>query len=85
MAQLELPVSDDELTAKLLEEAQRRGVRPQELAEELLRQGLGLGSVHHDLDSLAGTWSEADLEEFQATIKAFEEIDPKLWNARRSA
>ena len=53
-------------------------------ALELLRRGLGLvprsrGERHHDLDHLAGTWSETDAREFADALAAFEQIDEALW------
>lgn len=34
---------------------------------------------YHDLDALAGTWSEADAAAFQAATTPFEQIDDTLW------
>ncbi|MCW9680276.1 hypothetical protein FJR41_005550 [Dolichospermum planctonicum UHCC 0167] len=34
---------------------------------------------YHDLDYLAGTWSEEDEIEFLLNTKQFNEIDQKLW------
>jgi hypothetical protein len=76
---IELPILDEELATKLLEEAQRRKVSPQTLAQELLRQGLGARPHYHDLDGLTGTWSEAEAEAFLKAIALFEEVDKTLW------
>ena len=35
--------------------------------------------VHHDLDHLAGTWSEAEYQEFMAALREQREIDPEMW------
>lgn len=47
----------------------------------------GIGHVHavkkpifHDLDKLAGTWSEKDAKEFLKNTKEFEKIDKELWS-----
>lgn len=33
----------------------------------------------HDLDALAGTWSDAEAAEFQRATDDFSRIDPSLW------
>jgi hypothetical protein len=33
----------------------------------------------HDLDYLAGTWSEEEYKNFEEFIKCFRKIDPELW------
>ncbi|MBI4639366.1 MAG: hypothetical protein HY731_01660 [Candidatus Tectomicrobia bacterium] len=35
--------------------------------------------VYHDLDSLAGTWSDEQASEFLNAIADFEQVDEKLW------
>jgi len=35
--------------------------------------------VHHDLDHLAGTWSEAEYQEFMAALREQRQIDPEMW------
>ncbi len=84
MSQIELSPLDEELAARLLEESRRRRVSPQALAEELLRQGLGVEPHYHDLDALAGTWSEAKAEAFRKDIAPFEEVDETLWRGKNS-
>jgi hypothetical protein len=34
---------------------------------------------YHDLDFLAGTWTEADAEEFKSATADFDHIDAELW------
>ena len=34
---------------------------------------------HHDLDELAGTWSDKDEDEFRKNTKLFDKIDPQDW------
>jgi hypothetical protein len=36
-------------------------------------------AVHHDLDHRAGTWSEAEHQEFMATLGEQRPIDPEMW------
>jgi len=38
--------------------------------------------LHHDLDHLAGTWSDEEAAEFDAALAEQRKIDPELW--RRS-
>jgi nitronate monooxygenase len=49
-----------------------------------LKEGLKLEKkprmvVYHDLDHLAGTWSDKDYSEFQKKVADFEKIDKDLW------
>jgi hypothetical protein len=51
---------------------------------QLLRRAVGLEKkkfhvVHHDLDALAGTWSEEELREFERNTRPFSEVDEELW------
>ena len=66
--------------AKLEAQARDRGVELTAFARDLLEQSVGaLGPVAHDLDSLAGTWSEADADEFDAAASRMRSIDPETW------
>jgi plasmid stability protein len=53
-----------EVNEKLLAEAKRRGMSPEALAKDLLNQSLNTQRFH-DLDYLAGTWSEREAKDFQ--------------------
>ena len=35
--------------------------------------------LHHDLDRFAGTWSEAEYQEFREAMKEHRQIDPEMW------
>jgi hypothetical protein len=35
--------------------------------------------VHHDLDHLAGTWSEAEYQEFMAALREQRQSDCEMW------
>ena len=80
----------DPMTLQRLEsEARRRGIDMGTLARDVLRQALppvggqldrgAASQLHHDLDHLAGTWSEADAREFAAAVEPFGRIDAELW------
>ena len=84
MANLSIRGLDDEAAAKLKEAAARQGLSVNAYTLMLLRSGLGLPAgqdqrVHHDLDELAGTWSEEEARAFESQLEAFEEIDRDLW------
>ena len=76
----------DEATAKWIsEEAERRGVSVESVVLELIHKGINVAQessqlqAYHDLDSLAGTWSEEQEAEFLHAIANFEQVDEKLW------
>lgn len=72
----------DAATLDLLEaESRRRGVNVAIVARDVLRQALHTEGVveYHDLDALAGTWSDADATAFSAATADFSRIDPELW------
>lgn len=51
---------------------------------KLLEEATGVDSgkkkvVHHDLDHLAGTWSEAEYQEFMSALREQRQIDPEMW------
>lgn len=76
---------DDATAEWIREEAERRGIKEELLVLQLLRDGIrianesSLTQQHHDLDSLAGTWSEEQAAEFAAAESDFERVDEKLW------
>lgn len=71
-----------ELAEALRKEKNRRGKSVNQVVIELLRQALGLepGQVRSNgLAALAGTWTQEELEEFEAAIAPLEVIDEELW------
>lgn len=76
----------DDVTVKWIdEEAKRRGISVESLIVELIYKGVDAERellqhpVYHDLDSLAGTWSEEQAAEFLNAVADFEHVDEKLW------
>ena len=70
----------DEFDLFLLEQ----GLRVE--AELLLEEGTGIRdkkngkkSLHHDLDSLAGSWTKEEAEEFDKSLASQRTIDLDLW------
>lgn len=71
--------------SKLRATARRRGISVNRLILETLQREQGGVETFDDLDSLAGTWSKAQADAFEAAVKPFSEIDPELWVAQPRA
>ena len=76
----------DDVTAQwLADEAERRGMDMETIAGQLLTRGLEWArrqaelATYHDLDALAGTWSEDEATAFLQQIAHFEQADAGLW------
>ena len=69
-----LVLENPELEARLLEEAKKRGVRPEDIALEMLCEKFALRVVHHDADFLIGTLSDEDHAVFLENVIAFERV-----------
>ena len=76
---------DDATATWLTEEAGRRGVSVERVAGLLLLRGVEWERrraelpTYHDLDALAGTWSEDEAAAFLQAVSDFEQVDPSLW------
>lgn len=35
--------------------------------------------IHHELDHLAGTWSEEEYQQFMGSLREQRQIDPEMW------
>lgn len=76
---------DEATAAWISEEASRRGVSVETIILQLIQKGIHLEQeqaqlpTYHDLDSLAGTWSEEQENEFLNALTDFEQMDEKLW------
>jgi hypothetical protein len=70
----------EELAAALDEERRRRGTSLNQTVIDLLRLSLGVGGTRSNgVARLAGTWTEAEHEEFLKAMPPFEEIDQEFW------
>jgi len=49
------------------------------LLEEATGEKRGIKAVHHDLDHLAGTWSEEEYQQFMAALAEQRQVDPEMW------
>jgi plasmid stability protein len=64
----------------LAREKRRRGSSLNQTVIELLTQALGVGGPRSNgLAALAGTWSQADFDEFEEAVAPFEGVDADLW------
>ena len=76
---------DDATASWLMAEAKRQGVSVERVARQLLQRGLEWERrrtalpTYHDLDALAGTWSEDEAMAFLQAVADFEHVDPALW------
>lgn len=51
---------------------------------KFVEQGIGFSgktkrTLHHELDSLSGTWTMQDKKDFDENVQSFETIDKDLW------
>jgi hypothetical protein len=76
----------DDATADWIEDqAAQRGVDKETILLELIRRGLDLEQEkselprYHDLDSLAGTWSEEEAAAFDRATASLRQVDEELW------
>lgn len=72
------------LMAALKEKAGEQNMSVNMLILNLIQQGVGHSgqikkTAYHDLDSLAGTWTEKEASDFDKNIQPFEKIDKELW------
>jgi hypothetical protein len=65
------------------ERARRRRISLNKAVVSLLEEATGAGAsgsaLHHDLDHLAGTWSEAEYRRIVEASKEQRTIDPEMW------
>lgn len=76
---------DDELTDALKNEVRRTGTSINKTILNLIRESMGLTQKkrtrpYHDLDELAGTWSEEDELLFKEKTRFFNKIDEEIWD-----
>jgi EAL domain-containing protein (putative c-di-GMP-specific phosphodiesterase class I) len=68
----------------LKKEASKEKISVNTLILEVIERGLGIShktkkTLFHDLDELAGTWTENDKKKFEKNIETLEKIDKDLW------
>ncbi|RKZ65098.1 MAG: hypothetical protein DRQ48_11960 [Gammaproteobacteria bacterium] len=75
---------NEEEAQQLREEARRQEVSLNALLLRLVREGAGMAKRprlrrRHDLDALAGTWTEEQAAAFTTALEDTERIDPEMW------
>lgn len=86
MPNLSLRGVDAPTLARIKSSAKRRNVSVNRLIVDALRQQFGGdGESYNDLDVLAGKWTKAEAEEFEAAVAPFGKIEPGLWAAEPKA
>jgi hypothetical protein len=80
MPNLSLRGLDADTLARIRSSARRLKVSVNRLIVETLRRQYAPAQRARDsIDRLAGTWSRAEADEFEAAIADFSRIDPELW------
>ena len=75
-----------ELAKTIRQKAEEQGTSMNRAVIRLLQEGTGIRgkknggkSLHHDLDSLAGSWTRDEAEEFDKSLASQRTIDLELW------
>ena len=85
MKQLTIRGLGDDLARAIRRLANREGTSLNRAAVKLLRRGAGLengegpDTVGSSLDHLIGSWSEAEGDEFEESLRHFGTIDEAFW------
>jgi len=75
---------EDSVTEALKKRAKQEGTSVNAVVAMIIKEQLGLKkkprtTIHHDLDKLAGTWSDRDYLEFKKKTADFEKVDEGMW------
>ncbi|MFA7404349.1 MAG: hypothetical protein WC007_10160 [Pelobacteraceae bacterium] len=75
---------DDAIAAVLKEKARQEETSVNAVMLRILRESLGIdkkkrSAVYNDLDSLAGTWSSQEGDDFLRATAVFEKVDEDMW------
>ena len=74
-----------ELARIIRRKAEERGISLNKAVISLMEESLGLrdkkkgGVLHHDLDSLAGSWTKEEARAFENALAHQRGIEPDLW------
>ena len=73
-----------DLSRRIERRAKDKGSSLNRTVIQILDDALGTSKkraarLHHDLDHLAGSWSEDEAREFDEDLAAQRKIDPELW------
>lgn len=73
---------DSDLAQAIEQKAQAAGLSLNKTIKKTLRLALGLDEKLQkkaDFSDVAGSWTEAEYQEFMATQQDFSQVDPKDW------
>ena len=74
---------DDEVKKHLKSQAVQAGISVNALILKYISKAVGINSgdrkIYHDLDSLAGTWTDENPQEFFDSTSHFDKIDEEMW------
>ncbi len=85
MKQLTVRGVDEKLHTTLKREAKQRGISMNRYVVRLLKEAVGQSQrpqeprISHELDHLAGTWSQEQAREFSRILEEQRDIDEGLW------
>ncbi|MEM8860043.1 MAG: antitoxin [Chloroflexota bacterium] len=84
MTQLTIRNIEKQLHSALKQEASRKNTSMNRLVVHILKEAMGLEKTemkrtYHDLDHLAGTWSEDEFKAFEKAMEPFDQIDEDMW------
>ena len=84
MATMTVRGIDTEVAKLLKDQANSEGISVNALLLKMVKESLGVEKkrrtkIYHDLDHLAGTWSEKDLKEFRKNVEDLEKVDKEIW------
>lgn len=76
----------DEVARAIRRRAEREGLSLNKAVLAVLAERLGVApgatpARYHDLDELAGAWTDAEARAFDRALAAQRGIDPELWGA----
>ncbi len=82
MSQITIRDLPEEVEHAIRERARERHTSLNRVVTELVEEALGISasqSKRRNLSDLAGTWSEADADSFDAVIESMRAIDTEIW------
>jgi len=86
MTNLRLRGLDAQTLSRIRSSARRLRMSVNLLIVDTLRRHYAPKSRPRDqIDELAGTWTRREADEFEAAIRPFSQVDPKLWAPKSAA
>lgn len=84
MAVMTIRGLEESVKEALKKKAKQEGASVNAVVSKIIKEQLGLQKkpravTYHDLDKLAGTWSDKDYLEFKRKVADFERVDEGMW------